>query len=553
MIYFLLLQPEPDEDFSMLNTPVSIIGCGPIGLAGALLLSKMGVKSLVIERRSEINPHPRSRFVDTNTMELMRAIDIEKAVERTGLHKSWTEYNRWLASVCGRELAAIPSPTFLTAPRSSSPCLPVMTCQDYVEQELTKAALVDTNIDLRFETEAFDLRQDADGAYLKLKDLNTGSIAGVSAQYIVGADGPRSMTREMIGAVLETDPRPVNSQDVIFDADLSRWINKRKGSLIYVAPAQGVVVFQPLDGKRRWRCQVVIPTPDLISEANIKTRIQAAIGTDENIPIEIKSMNVWRPTPGSTNIFSQGRIFIAGDAAHISVPTGGMGNNTGFAGIRNLTWKMALVLNGVFKPEILASYEVEHKPIALERIAAGVDTFEKMIKIFQAYFQGGDIDKAARGTRQYADYDGLLLGFELSSDYIAKESVPGPEVENKIIEYVPCIRSGRRAPHIWLDKAQQRSVLDLVGNQYALVLGREVSEADWTAPVSTLRKLGLPISLVRLPANADTSPYGDDEVVLIRPDSVISDRWRGDSITPDERLARLHRYMPLTKEPHCTA
>ena len=112
---------------------VSIVGCGPIGLAGALLLAKFGIRSLIIERRSGVNTHPRSRFVDTNTMELMRLLGLEKAVEETGLGPDWTEYNRWFDSVANNEICAIPSPTFHTIPRVSSPTKPVMTYQDYVE------------------------------------------------------------------------------------------------------------------------------------------------------------------------------------------------------------------------------------------------------------------------------------------------------------------------------------------------------------------------------------------------------------------------------------
>lgn len=529
----------------MINTPVCIIGAGPIGLAGALLLSEMGVKSLLVERRSEVNPHPRSRFVDTNTMELMRVIGIQKEVEATGLEKSWTEYNRWLTSVCGDEIAAIPSPTFLRAPRDTSPCVPAMSCQDYVEQELLKKAATDPNIDIRFKTEAFDLEQDDAGTALCLRYLTTGETEPVAAKYSIGTDGPRSTTRSVIGSVLEAEPRPINSQDVIFEADLSKWIDKRKGSLIYVAAVSGVVIFQPLDGKRRWRCQVVISTADLISEDEIRARIKDAIGTSEPIPIKILSMNVWQPTPGSVDKFWDGRVFIAGDAAHISVPTGGMGNNTGFAGIRNLTWKMALVIKGVLDPRILETYQAEHKPLALSRIAAGVDTTERMGKIFIEHYGGGDPKEAAKGVYLYADYDGLLMGYELASEYIAKDETPRPEVEDVVKDYKPSVVSGRRAPHIWVDAEGATSILDWVGTEYALVLGARVDELSWQEAVTKLRGLGLPITLRQLPSDLRSEVYADDDVILIRPDGIIVDHWKNDSVSIADRDNRLRCHIPL--------
>ena len=104
----------------MIEVPVCIIGCGPVGLTASLLLSRFGIKTLLLERRGALNTHPRSRFVDTNTMELLRELGCEKDVEVTGLGPDWTEVNRWSLSVMGEEYLRIPSPTFHTVPRSTA-------------------------------------------------------------------------------------------------------------------------------------------------------------------------------------------------------------------------------------------------------------------------------------------------------------------------------------------------------------------------------------------------------------------------------------------------
>lgn len=527
-----------------IKVPVAVIGCGPIGLTGALLLARFGIPSLLIDKRSAMNTHPRSRFVDTNTMELMRQLGIEKAVENTGLGPDWTEYNRWFDALSRNEIARIPSPTFHTVPRETSPTLPVMTCQDYVEEVLLGQVREESAIDLRFTTEAREITQDGSCVRVKIVDLDTSEETEVEAEYLVGADGPHSLAREVIGSVLETDPHPNYSQDVIFKADLSRFVEGRKGGLLYNATPEGVLVFQPLNGKTRWRCQIFSRDPDVSPPEELVRRIRQAIGTEEAVPIEIVSTGLWQPTPGCVDKLQDGRIFLAGDAAHVAVPTGGMGNNTGFAGIRNLAWKLAFVLKQCAGAEILETYQVEHRPHALMRIATGEATTRYMAGIFSAFYQGEDVAPGVAATRQYADHDGVLLGFELHSPLINEEAAPPPPVADPTIDFVPAVRCGRRAPHVWVDEAAGTSVLDWFGWRYVLVGGRDVDADRWQAAVDEAgTRHGLPLAFQSLPAQAEGSPWRDDELVLVRPDGIIADRWAdGDAA---EAGARLSRFLPL--------
>ncbi len=529
----------------MNNVPVCIIGCGPIGLAGALLLAKFGIDSLLIERRDEVNTHPRSRFVDTNTMELMRFLGVEKAVEETGLGPDWTAYNRWFSALTKRQIAKIPSPTFHTVPRSTSPTMPVMSCQDYVENILLAEARPNERIELRYRTEAIDVTQDENGTTVIIRDLDSGEESTVRADYTLGTDGPHSFVREVIGSVLETEPLATFSQDVIFEADLSEYVEGRKGGLLYNATPSGMLVFQPLNGITRWRCQIPTAENEPLPETETIARIREAVGADDEVPISISSTGMWRPTPGCVDRLGSGRMFLAGDAAHISVPTGGMGNNIGFAGIRNLAWKIAYVLKGVSPDGILDTYHIEHRPIALERIATGVKTTEAMIRIFFAFYAGDDTADAVHETRQYADYDGVILGFELESSLIAKNTEPPPAVENPTIDFVPAVRAGRRAPHLWVDARQGRSVLDWFGMEYVLVGGASVAAERWLEAVArVVDATGFPVCWQQLP-NPEASPYDRSGLVLVRPDGIIADRWSDTDVSAGDAEARLRRFLPL--------
>ena len=527
----------------MANVPVFIIGCGPIGLTGALLLSRHGIRSLLIDKRTAVNTHPRSRFVDTNTMELMRELGIEKAVEDTGLGPEWTGYNRWFSSLTGDVIAEIPSPTFHTVPRDSSPTMPVMTCQDYVEAVLMSRVAEDDNIDMRFSTEALSLAQSPDGTRAVIRNAD-GSEEEVIADYTVGADGPHSITRAVIDSVLETDPRPNYSQDVIFEADLSEYVEDRKAGLLYALTVNGVLVFQPLNGITRWRCQIFKPDPDILPDDVTIARIREAIGSDQ-VDISIKSTGIWKPTPGCTSKLGEGRIFLAGDAAHVTVPTGGMGNNVGFAGIRNLAWKLAYVIKGYSPASILGTYHEEHRPLALERIATGVQTTGFMGKMIGAYYKGEDTGPGIALTQQYAMYDGKILGFELTSPLIGANDSAAPATADPVRDFIPAIRAGRRAPHVWIDEADGQSILDWFGRDYVLVMGSKVDAGAWEAAKAAIAASSeLPVAMRQLPAQP-LSPYDDHALVLVRPDGIIADTWRDGELAGETHSARLSRHLPL--------
>ena len=529
-----------------IKTQVLIVGGGPIGLMGSLLLSRLGVRSLVVDLRGRTSTHPRSRLLDAPTVELMREVGVEQQVIDSGLGPDWTEYNRWFDCLAGKEICRVPTPSFHSVRTDRSSSMPVMTAQDYVEAILYDRADADPNVDLRFDTTASELAQDDAGVSCTIRDNRTGRAAPVAAEYAIGADGLRSSTRAAIATTLEADFQDVFFQDVIFEADFSRHTGDRQGGLLFIAHPMGASVFQPLDGVRRWRCQIGGFDRSRKMTAEFAEKwIRSALGADPSGPIEVRTMTEWQFQPGRAGHLGKGRIFLAGDAAHVFIPTGGLGNNTGFVGIRNLAWKIAFVLRGASPASLLETYDSEHQPVAEQRVAAGARNARLSGGIFRAFYGGGDTDAAARNCRQYGEYEGLIYGYELTSELCAEDDEPAPAVDNPVRDYVPVVRSGRRAPNLWLDRGWTRSVLDWNGLGYTAALGAHVDPAPWRVCADATAATGFPIRVERLPEVDTASPYDNAEIVLMRPDGIVADHWNAADVESGDEAERLARMLPL--------
>ena len=526
----------------MANTSVLIVGGGPAGLTLSLLLSGLGVSHILVDRRPDTGNHPRGRLYDICTLELFRQFGIQTEVEETGAGPRWTEYNRWFENLSRPEIAHVHTASFHSVPTAKSPTMPVMSSQDYVEDILLRRARSFDVADIRFHTEAGNIVQEADGCRASIRDLDTGETMEVSADYIVAADGVNSSIREQIDLPLGGDPIDVHMQDVVFNADLSEWFTGNEGGVVLVAHEMGGGGFQPIDGKTRYRAQIAdFPRDRKITDAYCIDWIKSALGTDKDVDIEIQSVRPWRYIAGMARGFRKGRTILAGDAAHVFIPTGGLGSNAGLQGVRNLAWKLAFVLKGVSPDSLLDTYFEEHGTLAATRIEQSLKISRLNAPLLSAHFGGRDTTQQKSALKLWGNYDGLILGFEHRSPLCLTEDPPDPPEDDPIRDFVPTVRCGRRAPHLWLDSAHKRSTLDWFNTHYVVILGGGVDEASWMEAVSKLAGSGFPIRTERLP-EGDAAPYAQDEIVLVRPDGIVAAHWLPDAGAPSRLLNGL---LPL--------
>ncbi len=186
-----------------MHVQVLIVGGGPIGLTASVLLSRFGIETLLVNERPTTSTHPRARFIDVRTTEILRQMGLADEMLATGLPPEWVESVRYSSTRAEPEIYRLPTESYHSVPRSWSPTVPIMTAQDLVEPIMLDAARSYAAADVRFGTRLVALDQDDDVCRARVRDVATGAELDVTADYVIGADGRRSSVRELLGGDLD--------------------------------------------------------------------------------------------------------------------------------------------------------------------------------------------------------------------------------------------------------------------------------------------------------------------------------------------------------------
>jgi 2-polyprenyl-6-methoxyphenol hydroxylase-like FAD-dependent oxidoreductase len=406
------------------------------------------------------------------------------------------------------------------------------------------------------------LPQAGEGATPAVLPLPSGERAGVRdahdaplrvrAKYLVGADGARSMVRNALGIgwggatgvrrdfmggqMFAAYLRAPRFYEVIPHARAWMYVSVNPQRRAFMASVDGRAEFafhaavHEGEDAERW------------TEADARRIFAQALGCE--IPIEVLSVGTW--TAGHSLVapsFGRGRVFIAGDAAHLFTPTGGLGYNTAIEDAVNLAWKLASVLRGVGGPALLASYEAERKPLAqrntayARRFADSVGLFAARPELEQDSATGEAARRAASAhldahVRLEFNIPGVTFGgrYDGSPVIVPDGTAPPPDEPNA---YLPTACPGGRPPHAWLEDG--RSLFDTFHHEWTLLaLGPAAPD---TAPFEqSARALGVDLRLVRHGQPALRELY-EAPLVLVRPDQVVA--WRGADATGATSVLRL--------------
>jgi putative polyketide hydroxylase len=525
----------------MLDIPVLISGGGPVGLTASLLLSRHGVRSLLVERHPSTALTPKARGINARTMEIFRQCGIDAAVREAGLAEGRLGLILWTETLAGKEIERrVPG---RATPRNMA-VTPVKNClcaQDDLEPVIRRFAEAAGTGTLRFNTELTSFSQRPGAVTGLLTDRMTGEETPFTARYLIAAEGAQSRVRRALAVKMLGEENVYDSVNILFHADLTQWVAHRPAALYFVEQEDLRATFLTINGRDRWGFLIHGPkqygwqpqdfTPEFCTEL-----IRKAVGV-EDLDVSVLGVNPWQASAIVSDRYRVGDVFLAGDAAHEMPPTGGFGLNTGVQDVHNLAWKIAAVLFGKADDKLVDSYHVERQPLG--RIITQ-NSLANALSMGRTARQSNVLPR-----REFLNEQGLIFGACYQSTAVVPDGTPPVAVDDPVTEYVPSARPGSRAPHVRLKRGdEQISTIDLFGPHFVLLAGRDGD--TWRRAAHGLGTSWPPLIAFTVGKDGDLSdPDGDwhdaygvdpDGAVLVRPDGHVAWRSRSGASNPLEVL-----------------
>jgi len=517
---------------------VLIAGGGPVGLALAVELGWRGVPCLLLEQGDGRIAYPTAESLNHRTMEHLRRWGIAARLREQGFPPDYPRVVRFVTRVVGYELARFERPSNRAQPAASAAISPegALWCPKFWLDPVLRARASEfpTNeVRLGWRLERF--WPDAAGVWAEAVEVATGRQETIRADYLVGCDGGGSLVRRALGVEYRGRFAEGYNLGVYFRAPtLLAATPLGPASQYFVVNRDGRAIVAAVDGRERWRLTLKV-APGAAERVDVRQALRQALGAE--LPLEILDVRPWAGHAVVAQRYRVGRVFLAGDAAHLNWPSGGFGMNTGIGDAVDLGWKLAAVCAGWGGDCLLDSYEAERRPVAernvneASRHKASDLALPVPPELEEASGAGEQARRALGATIARSRWKewhtlGIQLGYRYDpSPLCLPDGTPPPSDDPSV--YEPTARPGSRAPHAWLPDG--RSTLDLFGHGFVLLrLGARPPDV---APLAAAaRAAGVPLTVVELAQPAIVELYAR-RLVLVRPDGHVA--WRADELPAD--------------------
>jgi 2-polyprenyl-6-methoxyphenol hydroxylase-like FAD-dependent oxidoreductase len=531
----------------MVGTEVLIVGAGPVGLTLAVDLGLRGVRCTLVEQKEAPQFLPKMERCNARTMEIFRRMGLADRIRAAGLPPHCPMDVFIVTSILEPPLLRLPYPSVAEARKAiaaatdaSMPLEPYQLISQYTLEPLLKSIAEKLpSVTVRYATEFLDFVEHPDSVTARL--LSGGRTTEITALYLAGCDGGASRIRKQLGIGLKGEGNILELRQALYRCDdLYERIPIGKGRHYHVADAQHTFLILQ-DSTRHFTLHAVVD-----QDSEMVARFANTVAMP--LPFEMINCSVWRQNLLIADRYGSGsRVFLAGDAVHLVIPTGGLGMNTGCGDAIDLSWKLAATIAGWGGPNLLKSYEIERRQVGERNVAAARFAATGRRK-WRSMWRPNICDDTPEGAETRANLARIadveqrksneMVGAELGYRYvgsplIATEASEGPE--HNFIDYVPSTYPGVRLPHVWLEDGT--AVHDRIGYGHGYALLRFAGSRDVASLGRAFAARGAPYAVLDLPDHRARDIYGHD-LILVRPDLHVV--WRGNAFPADPaRLAAL--------------
>jgi 2,4-dichlorophenol 6-monooxygenase len=515
-----------------LNVPVLIVGGGGAGLTASMTLSNLGVESLLVNAFPGTSVLPKAHVLNQRTMEIFTEVGVAPEIYKRSTPAENMKATAWYAGLAGshdgygRELGRLEvwgggytDPDYVAA----SPCRTCNLPQIRLEPVLRAHAERLNPGNVRFNNELTGLVQDDQGVVATIRDKDTDTEYTVRARFLIAADGGRTVGK-MLGVPMSGPRDIMRMVSIHFTADLSAYAKDDEVLIRWLVNpdfggswASGVLVSM---GPEHWgprseewvlHLQYATDDPDAMQEDKVLERMRATLGI-ENFEPQLHKISSWVMEGVISDKFREGSVFFAGDAAHRHPPTGGLGLNSAVHDVYNLAWKLASVLRGQARQELLDTYEAERKPVDQANIDNAIANALNHFTIDQALNLSPDrspaenwaeltplwedvpesetkrhaLNKAIGSQTMEFRHHNVEFGYTYDSTAVVDDGSPEYVALDPVRLYEPSTRPGHPMPHAFVERQGERIPLGTLvhGGQFLLLAGEDGQ--DWVEAANKL-------------------------------------------------------------------